>query len=184
METHRRFVLWLMMFLAATVLFIKGRATPEEEVSAAFVHNNSRQIIVRVEGNVVNPGIYEYPAGSGLTTVMKMTVPDWRPARSPGKLPDCLMRSGDVVELIRDSSQHIDIKVKIMPARDMVVLGIPLDPNRLDMDDWESLPGIGPALALRIVKDRQINGDFASLSDLERVSGIGKNKIKQLAKYF
>ncbi len=140
METRRRLVFWLMMFLATVVFFIKGRATSEKEVSAAFVRNNSPQIIVRVEGNVVNPGIYEYPAGSDLITVMKMTVPDWRPASPADIILNRAMRSGDAVELIGDDRQAIDIKVKRMPTRDMVVLGIPLDPNRLEIDDWESLP--------------------------------------------
>jgi competence protein ComEA len=184
METHRRLILWLMMFLLTVMLFIKGRVTSEEEVSAAFVHFGPTQTTVRFEGNVVNPGIYEYPGNPDLRTVMKMTVPEWRPARADNKLLSRMMRSGDVVELAGENRQHIDITIKRMPAREMVVLGIPLDPNRMEIDDWESLPGIGPALALRIVKDRQKYGDFASLADLERVSGIGKGKINQLAKYF
>lgn len=184
METHRRLVLWLLMLLATIAFFIKGRATPDEEVSAAFVHLDPRQINVRIEGNVVNPGIYEYPAGSDLATVMKMTVAGWMPGRSAGKYFNGVMHSGDVVELNEKDGQPIVIKVKKMSVREMMVLGIPLDPNRMNMEDWECLPGIGPALASRIVKDRQINGDFASVSELERVSGIGEKKIKQLGKYF
>jgi competence protein ComEA len=71
-----------------------------------------------------------------------------------------------------------------MQVREMMVLGIPLDPNGLGVEEWECLPGIGPALAFRIVQDRQENGDFRSFRDLERVPGIGEKKIKQMAKYF
>jgi competence protein ComEA len=184
METHRRLVLWLMMFLVTVVLFMKGRATSEEEVSAAFVHQGPLQTTVRIEGNVVNPGVYECPRGCDLMTVIKMTVPEWRPVRTDKKLLNRVMRCGDVVKLMGSNRQHIEITLKRMPAREMVVLGIPLDPNRMEIDDWESLPGIGPVLALRIVRDRQKNGAFGSPADLERVSGIGKNKIKQLVKYF
>jgi competence protein ComEA len=184
METHRRLVFWLMMLLTAFALFMKGRATSKEEVSAAFVHFGSKTITVRFEGNVVNPGTYEYPNDCDLKTVMKMTLPEWRPERSDKKLLQRVIRDGDVVKLIGGSGQHVEITLKRMMAREMMVLGIPLDPNRMGIDDWQCLPGIGPALALRIIRDRQINGDFCSPEDLERVSGIGKNKLNQLVKYF
>ena len=50
--------------------------------------------------------------------------------------------------------------MKRMKALEMILLGIPLYPVILDEEDWESLPGIGPMLAERIVADRQNNGDF------------------------
>lgn len=39
--------------------------------------------------------------------------------------------------------------------------------------EWMQLKGIGPALAHRIVADRQHNGPFVSIDDLQRVDGIG-----------
>lgn len=43
------------------------------------------------------------------------------------------------------------------------------------------IPGVGPALAKRIVDHRQIHGSFQSLSDLEHVPGIGPQLSLQLA---
>jgi competence protein ComEA len=51
-------------------------------------------------------------------------------------------------------------------------------------DDWQALPGIGPKLAERIEVDRQKNGEFASLEDLKRVSGIGKKRIEAWRIFF
>lgn len=39
------------------------------------------------------------------------------------------------------------------------------------------LPGIGPVLARRIVEDRALHGEFASIDDLDRVRGIGPRTI-------
>lgn len=55
--------------------------------------------------------------------------------------------------------------------------------NRAPASELERLPGIGPALAQRIVEDRSRNGPFRALQDLGRVPGIGDVKISQLAPF-
>ncbi len=47
----------------------------------------------------------------------------------------------------------------------------------------ETLPGIGPSTANKIVTYRKENGKFATIEDIKEVSGIGEakfNKIKDL----
>ena len=51
----------------------------------------------------------------------------------------------------------------------------PLDINRADASELERLPGIGPALAERIVAYREENGPFAFCYELTDVSGIGSS---------
>lgn len=48
-----------------------------------------------------------------------------------------------------------------------------VDVNRSTWVEWVQLQGIGPALAHRILADREINGDFTSIDDLQRVHGFG-----------
>jgi competence protein ComEA len=184
MERSRRLFLWALMAVSSFFLFTRGHGSFHEKSSVAFLHVNTSQVTVRISGNIVNPGIYVLPSGSDLNTVIKMTAPDLRTEITGNNLPDRILRNGDFVEFTRKGDQGIDISIKKMQAREMIVLGVPLDPNVLGVDEWEQLPGIGPALASRIVRDRQENGDYKSFRDLERVPGIGEKKIKQLAKYF
>jgi len=80
------------------------------------------------------------------------------------------------------------------PAADSVAaraarLARPLGPNeRIDVDVAEAeeltrLPRIGPALAGRIVDDRERRGPFGSLDGLDRVSGVGPALLETLARH-
>lgn len=59
-----------------------------------------------------------------------------------------------------------------------------LDPDRASAADWERLPGIGPALAARIVADRAARGPFGGPEGLSRVKGIGPKTIERLRPFF
>ena len=56
-----------------------------------------------------------------------------------------------------------------------------LNVNRASQAELELLPGIGPALAKRIIDHREKNGAFKSVDDLDKVKGIGPAMIKKLA---
>lgn len=60
-------------------------------------------------------------------------------------------------------------------------LAPPVDIDRATTEQLDALPGIGPALAARIVADRQQHGPFGSLDALDGVSGIGPTLINRLA---
>jgi competence ComEA-like helix-hairpin-helix protein len=60
--------------------------------------------------------------------------------------------------------------------------------GRLDVDratgaEFERLPGIGPALAARIIADRSSRGPFSTPEGLLRVRGIGPKTLDRLRPY-
>lgn len=52
--------------------------------------------------------------------------------------------------------------------------------NRADATALESLPGVGPVLAGRIVAHREANGPFQEVEDLLEVPGIGEAKLSSI----
>ncbi|HEU4990159.1 MAG TPA: ComEA family DNA-binding protein [Gemmatimonadaceae bacterium] len=76
--------------------------------------------------------------------------------------------------------------IGITPRITVVVHHTPPDPaHRVDVDrataaELQALPGIGPALAARIVANRDSLGPFGSLAALRRVKGIGEAKARKL----
>lgn len=62
------------------------------------------------------------------------------------------------------------------------LFGWPIDPNRADPATLETLPGIGPARAAAIVRER-CRRPFASISELKRVPGLGRQRVRALDPY-
>lgn len=76
----------------------------------------------------------------------------------------------------RRSGSHHSSK-KVMPPPHSISI------NQAGPSDLKRLPGIGDAMAQRIIQDRQANGPFPSLPDLQRVKGIGPKKFEKMAPY-
>ena len=64
---------------------------------------------------------------------------------------------------------HADAPAPIAPVR--------INLNTASAAELELLPRIGPALSRRIVEDRDTNGPFRAIEDLDRVRGIGPRTI-------
>ena len=58
--------------------------------------------------------------------------------------------------------------------------GMPLDLNLASAADFARLPGVGRALAARIVDVRTRDGPFGSVDDLRRVRGVGEATLERL----
>lgn len=88
-----------------------------------------------------------------------------------------------VVERVVEEEQAdalLPAAVPVPSAAPAQIAGLLIDVNTASAAELELLPGIGPAMAARIIEDRQANGLFASLDDLDRVRGIGPRTIDNL----
>ena len=63
----------------------------------------------------------------------------------------------------------------------LIAMGKRISLNKASRADLESVPGIGPKLAERIVENRSTSGQFGSIDELKRVHGVGPKKIEEFA---
>jgi competence protein ComEA len=56
----------------------------------------------------------------------------------------------------------------------------PLNINTAAQAELETLPGIGPVLAQRIIEYREAHGPFATIEDIQNVPGIGPEKFDDI----
>ena len=52
--------------------------------------------------------------------------------------------------------------------------------NTADEKALDTLPGIGPAMAKRIIEYREAEGLFQSIEDIKKIRGIGDAKFEKL----
>ncbi len=108
-----------------------------------------------------------------------------RAADGPFRRPEDLTRvKGIGASAVRRMAPHLDFGAgdppaprAVPPARTTVV-----DLNRATAAELESLPGVGPALAGRIVALRARKGRFARVDDLLEVAGIGPATLERIRK--
>lgn len=58
-----------------------------------------------------------------------------------------------------------------------------VDINRADEAGLQAIPGIGPALARRIVEFREANGPFSRVEDIMKVRGIGEKSFQKIKSF-
>ncbi|MDN5933813.1 MAG: helix-hairpin-helix domain-containing protein, partial [Pseudonocardia sp.] len=58
--------------------------------------------------------------------------------------------------------------------------GGPVDLNTATEDQLDSLPGVGPVTAQRILEWRRHNGRFSRVEQLREIEGIGERRFAQL----
>jgi competence protein ComEA len=182
-ERAQRVVLFLLISLLFGLQW-KSHGTSPPETPMAFVHYSAGSVSVRVDGDVALKGIHKFYDGDILMTAIKMTAPDIISATSKTLILQQKIPQAAVVTVNSDREAGASFSIKPMNINDMLLLGIPLNPDRLTASEWEVLPGIGPSLARAIISDRHINGAFGTVVALERVPGIGKAKVSEIIKYF
>lgn len=186
-ERDRRLALFFLAALTALPFVFRGHGPPSLKVpSVASSHfsDHSRKVCVKLAGIAGASGIYHLPPDASPETVIIMAV-GRVPLELQGKsVLRHRLKNGDWVAIKSEYNEPVEITVKNIPVQERMVLGIPLDPNAMSESEWELLPGIGPALARRIMEYRQQNGGFHAWQELEQVSGIGPATLEKLRVYF
>lgn len=174
MDKHRQ--LWIVTIMALILVGISVYISGRPEVREA------ETVVVRVEGAVRQPG--------SIALVNGMRVIDAIEACG-GILPEAKMDGVDVsAELIdgqvirvapvqAEVSQTKETKKSARKKKKVTVSG-PVNINTASITELDRLPGIGPALAKRIIAYREANGRFPTVADIQRVKGIGKKKYEKM----
>jgi competence protein ComEA len=163
--------------LIALSLFVVTSGKSEEVVVEAIAPTQmiAPALIIDVTGEVVSPGVYELPAGSRVIDAIKA---------AGGARPKAALSDLNLARIIKDGEQiYVDpiykAGVSIRAGSKAAAPRGPININRASASELDSLDGIGPVIAKRIIAYRTTNGAFLAIEDLLKVSGIGDAKLAQ-----
>jgi competence protein ComEA len=138
------------------------------------------ELVVHVAGKVAHPGVVSLPVGSRVVDAIDAAGgADSGVDMTPLNLARVLSDGEQVLVGVDPPTEH-EVQSEAgdtggEPAGGLVSL------NTATVQQLETLPGIGPALAQRIVDWRERHGRFSSIDELHEVSGIGPSKYADIA---
>jgi competence protein ComEA len=176
-------VLWYVRSLPASVAVQASVDRSEEgEIAVTTPSPTPAGIIVHVAGWVKRPDVYELHQGDRVIDAIRM---------AGGGKQGADLTTVNLAALLTDGQQIMVFKkgAAVGPGAGQAG-GVPgvgsggaaplVNLNTATLEQLESLPGIGPALAQRILDHRQEHGPFRSVDDLLNVSGIGEKRLEDL----
>jgi competence protein ComEA len=178
--SQKRSLLSISALVIALSIFLVMRGATEEIPLAPegiAVTEAVAQVTVDVAGAVKTPGVYSLPANSRVMDAIKA---------AGDKLKGADLSDINLARVVKDGEQiyiyppnKSGSAMRISPQRAKAKATGPIALNRASAKELESLDGIGPVLAARIVAYRNQNGPFLTVDDLMKVSGIGSIKFAQ-----
>lgn len=166
------------LVLATSSFFILRTSAPSEAIAPPPLTLDvaAVDITIDVQGAVNRPGVYKLSIGSRVVDAIKAAGGVTK-AGDPSDLNQArIIADGEQIYVYAKSGTSITKKspVKVKPKSSAFVLI-----NRASAKEFESLDGIGPVLASRIVNFRKANGPFATIEDLLKVPGIGAGTLSK-----
>lgn len=121
-------------------------------------------ISAEIKGEVKNPGVYEIKNGGNLKDLIDAAGGETEIADTSDVVLSSRVRQGQIFVIGKKVVNAAAQKISISTA---------------DVQTLQLLPGIGPAMAQRIVEYRQ-QTPFQALEDLMNVKGIGEKTFEKL----
>ena len=142
-----------------TVTIPKGIETADEPTEIS-----SPKIYVHVAGSVKSPGIYQLESGTRVYDAV---------LAAGGFTAKANQASVNMARALNDGEQLLISSQNGVQSFENSMVSSLISLNQASASQLEELPGVGPALAGRMIDWRTANGGFKAKEDLLNVAGIG-----------
>jgi len=139
-------------------------------------------VVVDVAGRVRRPGVIQLPVGSRVIDALR---------KAGGARPKVDLSTLNLARPLADGEQILVGRPAVSAggvagaasAASPATAGALVNLNSATQEQLETLPGVGPVTAQKILDWRGAHGRFSSVDELMEVSGIGEKTLARLAPY-
>jgi len=139
-------------------------------------------VVVDVAGQVRRPGVIQLPVGSRVIDALR---------KAGGARPKVDLSTLNLARPLTDGEQILVGRpaastggvAGAASAASPATPGALVNLNSATLEQLETLPGVGPVTAQKILDWRGAHGRFSSVDELMEVSGIGEKTLARLAPY-
>ena len=141
------------------------------------VNKNEETIIIHIAGCVENEGVYEIKKDSRISDAIDI---------AGGLTSDANIKSINLAQKLNDGQKiyipniNEDIEEYTGDDTNLFEYNELININTATQTQLETLPGIGPSTADKIIQYRKENGNFKNIEDIKNVSGIGDSKYENI----
>ena len=178
----------VLLLLAVRYILPAGTTTPAAPLpppsgpGASAAGTPTARVVVDVVGAVRQPGLYRLSQGSRIADAI---------ARAGGATPKALLAQVNLAAPLADGEQVVVPnrgRAGAVPAAGggataaggAQTPSAPIQLSTATLEQLDSLPGVGPATAQKILDYRTKHGAFSSVDELDAVPGIGPKRLEQL----
>ena len=175
----------------------------ENELNKNIKDEHKREIAVHVSGAVEAPGVYYLEPNSRVIDAVELAIPaanaDLHAINLAAHLTDAqfiyvptkVEAIDEVIDNKKPTHTENSLNTACVPtyartsrsfttSPSVVSVNQKININTASTSELETLPGIGPALAKRIIEYRTQSGGFKSIEEIKNVSGIGEKKFDSI----
>ena len=161
----------------------------EEEVintQEEIIEKNENEIIVHITGEVENEGIVKIEKDSRLVDVIEEAGGTTEEADLSKINLAYTVKDGqkiyipNIEENLEEEYITEDAGDGVLPEENNNIKKEKVNINTAKQTELETLNGIGPSTALKIINYRTENGEFKSIEDIKNVPGIGDSKFENI----
>ena len=172
-------ILFILALFILSLLYFKFYYHPSLPPEERF-----REFVIEVVGEVQNPGIYLFRNPPLLKEAIEKAGGLKKTALFDMASSSETLETGTLLTIDKESNNQIKVRLGRMEAKKLLVFSIPLDLNRVSVEDLCLVPGIGESLAEEIANYRKRRRGFRSVAELKNVKGIGEKKYHSFKTFF